>query len=108
VATWPDKNTPELTKYPNFQQYVPEMEPDKGLWGMVLGEGADPEQVARYNTLLTQLMRDPAVRKQFETLGIFMSDPNLGPGDFELAAKQERARLLKQHTLSIKALYNQK
>lgn len=106
VATWPDKNAPVLSKYPNIQQYVKEMEPDRGLWGFVLGENADPEQVKRYNALLTTLMQDPDVRKQFETLGIFMSDPRLGPTDFEAVAKSERAKLIKQYTPAIKALYN--
>jgi hypothetical protein len=51
-------------------------------------------------------MQDPDVRKQFETLGIFMSDPKLGPADFEAVAKSERAKLIKQYTPAIKALYN--
>lgn len=106
VATWPDKNVPTLSKYPNIQQYVKEMEPDTGLLGFVLGEGADPEQVKRYNTLLTTLMQDPAVRTQLEASGFFMSDPKLGPSDFESVAKSERSRLSKQYTPAVKALYN--
>ena len=106
VATWPDKNVPVLAKYPNIQQYVKEMEPDTGLLGFVLGEGADPEQVKRYNVLLTTLMQDPTVRNQLEASGFFMSDPKLGPADFEAAAKSERARLSKQYTPAVKALYN--
>ena len=106
VATWPDKNVPVLSKYPNIQQYVKEMEPDSGLLGFVLGEGADPEQVKRYNSLLTTLMQDPTVRNQLESSGFFMSDPKLGPADFEAVAKSERARLSKQYTPAVKALYN--
>jgi tripartite-type tricarboxylate transporter receptor subunit TctC len=108
VAAWPDKNAPVLSKYPNIQQYVKEMEPDKSLWGFVLGEGADTEQVKRYNVILTTLMQDSDVQNRFESVGIFMSDPKLGPVDFELAAKHERAKLIKQYTPTVKEIYRNK
>jgi hypothetical protein len=46
------------------------------------------------------------VRTQLEASGFFMSDPKLGPADFEATAKAERARLIKQYTPAVKALYN--
>jgi len=85
-------DAPQLNDYPKLQKYVPGIDEDTTMFGVVMGPRADQSSIDNYNSILTRILQDDSTRKQLETIGIFIMPRITGPADFKKFAQEERTR----------------